>query len=358
MLPVTAADVARLAEGKINDAAEEHRIFAAILNDPDLGQLYSLLTDDMDTPDTPDTGEASETDILSHVKSRQQLQTQARLCRIEGSLPLAGNPREVIRRLFWQHDTPPASCRFTPLDDQPGRYRVHVPLPAHCRVLSLVAADVVWGREPFLARIHVDRSWTSQTPTSNDTKNNPKLTTLPPHAADTTAPSRFPLAAETRSDLPASLRLPVTELLSELVALQVRSTPPRAAHVELKTLPPVPRPILLTARSEDGTLLDSEIRVLHNSSQVLPNLFSSCTAPIAWLEVAPLMNTETARLTPRQATELIGAVNYAVRSMEPIENHPGEYTVDLHDTDMQNRLASHDLVIGLQIAVLEQEVHA
>ncbi|MFN9287607.1 MAG: hypothetical protein ACK6EB_05995, partial [Planctomyces sp.] len=65
------------------------------------------------------------------------------------------------------------------------------------------------------------------------------------------------------------------------------------------------------------------------------------------------MNTETARLTPRQATELIGAVNYAVRSMEPIENHPDEYTVDLHDTDMQNRLASHDLVIGLQIAVLE-----
>jgi hypothetical protein len=44
--------------------------------------------------------------------------------------------------------------------------------------------------------------------------------------------------------------------------------------------------------------------------------------------------------------------------MEPIENHPDEYTVDLHDTDMQNRLASHDLVIGLQIAVLEQEVHA
>ncbi|MFM7867053.1 MAG: hypothetical protein ACKPHU_22810, partial [Planctomycetaceae bacterium] len=81
-----------------------------------------------------------------------------------------------------------------------------------------------------------------------------------------------------------------------------------------------------------------------------------CSSPVAWLELTPVLNTETDQLTPRQATELIAAVKYAIRSMEPVPDKPGEYTVQLGDTEMQTRLASTNLILALQIAETEGKV--
>jgi len=44
MKPVTAGDVARFASGRITDPDEEDRIFRAILERPELEELYFLLT--------------------------------------------------------------------------------------------------------------------------------------------------------------------------------------------------------------------------------------------------------------------------------------------------------------------------
>ena len=356
MHPVTPADVARLADGTVNDPAEADRIFDAIHQNPALERLFTLLTSDLEN-DSPSTD--SSTRLQEFLKWQQWL-AQARLCRIEGSLPAIGKSRTVNRRLFWKHNSPPAECRFEPASDQTGLCRVHVPLPPHCKVLSLVAADFVWGRIHDLTRIRLHADWNPRTAdtttTAPVTASAPRparesATTITTHAAQPLTP----LAAET---LAASTpqNLSPAEYQGDGFSLTVAQMPARTVRVIATQQPAFPLPVLLTARDEDGTVLDSEIRLLHNETQELENLFKDCSSPVAWLELTPVLNTETDQLTPRQATELIAAVKYAIRSMEPVPDKPGEYTVQLGDTEMQTRLASTNLILALQIAETEGKV--
>ena len=61
MKPVTAGDVARFASGQITDSDEEDRIFHAILERPELEELYFLLKDgDGDDTEGSEPGSATE----------------------------------------------------------------------------------------------------------------------------------------------------------------------------------------------------------------------------------------------------------------------------------------------------------
>jgi hypothetical protein len=96
--------------------------------------------------------------------------------------------------------------------------------------------------------------------------------------------------------------------------------------------------------------------LIYDSGQDLRNLFEMCSERLHWLKVAPLAINDAFRLSPYDAAVLLGASKYAVCPMEPVAGREGEYTVDLSDARVRERLDSKDVVLALQVAEMEGQV--
>ena len=119
-----------------------------------------------------------------------------------------------------------------------------------------------------------------------------------------------------------------------------------------------PIPLIFTALTAGGEAIASEVRLLRNGERSVENLFADCTERVYWLNVAPLSTKNAFRLKPVDAAELLGSCNSAVRVLSPIPGCPGEYSVDLSDNVVQERLASPHVVLAMEVAELEGEVQS
>ncbi|MFM7164528.1 MAG: hypothetical protein ACKO3T_04735 [Planctomycetaceae bacterium] len=352
MKPVTAGDVARYVKRQITDPAEEDRIFSAIMKQPELEELYHLLTDD-------DCGELDENSLSSDAETNSpehavrieqakdflsNLQT-ARLCRLEGFLPAAGADEEISIPLHCSADAPPVECRFVPLPERRGVYRVHADLPAHRRAISLVTADLPWGKPSDLTRKRLPSNWTNRpTPSDKEQTAGSGRQVFPTLAADSGAQDEVESVSRLR------------EHSGDTWGVNLNVAPWTVRIVALARKMLFPMPILLTGLTAGGDVAAAEVRMISHSGQDLENLFEKCTERLHWLQVAPLAIDDAFRLSPGDAATLLGASKYAVCLMKPIPGSRGEYTVDLSDAAVQERLDSKDVVLALQVAEVEGQV--
>ena len=351
MKPVTAGDVARFASGRITDPDEEDRIFRAILERPELEELYFLLKDgDGDDPEGSEPGSAAEpvsSEVAARIEDAKKFQVllkTARLCRLQGFLPVGGADREISMPLRWAADVDPVSCRFVPSAEKKHVYRVHVNLPPNRRVLSLAAADPAWGNPYDLTRIRLHTGW-SDRPTPAAAEPGPGLD----------ARTVVSLAAATVEGKTAEVN-GLREHLGETWGVNANEEPWSVRIVALARKMLFPMPILLSGLAADGRVAAAEVRMISDSGEDLNHLFAGCTERLHWLQVAPLAVDEAHRLSPRHAAELLGAGKYAVCLLEPVPGSDGEYIVDLSDAAVQERLDSRDVVLALQIAEVEGQV--
>ena len=351
MKPVTAGDVARYASGRISDPDEEDRIFRAILERPELEELYFMLTD-ASGDETDSSGLASEARPVSSevaagiedVKKLQSLLKTARLCRLQGFLPSGGADREISMPLHWAADAAPVPCRFVPSAEKQGVYRVHVNLPPHRRVLNLAVADLAWGNPYDLTRIRLHTTWSDRpTPAAAEP------------AAGLDARTVVSLAAATLQGKTAEVN-GLREHRGDTWGVNANEEPWSVRIVALARKMLCPLPILLSGLAADGRVVAAEVRMISESGEDLNHLFGGCTERLHWLQVAPLALDDAHLLSPHHAAVLLGAVRYAVCLVERVPGSESEYIVDLSDAAVQERLDSRDVVLALQIADVEGQV--
>jgi hypothetical protein len=352
MKPVTAGDVARYASGRITDPDEEDRIFRAILDRPELEELYFMLTDASGDGAESDELGSEAASLTPEAAARieetmkfQSLLSTARLCRLDGFLPGSGAVEDISMPLHWAAGAASVVCRLAPVPEKCGVYRVHVNLPANRSVLSLVAADLSWGNPSDLTRVRLHKSW-SDRPTP----------AVEVQEADRGAGTVVSLAAASGLLAETAPRETLREHLGETWDAHEGEKPWSVRIVALARKMLFPLPILLRGLAADGTVMAEEVRVISYSGEDLENLFETCGERVHWLEVAPLALNDAHRLAPRHAAELLGASKYAVCLLEPVPGSTGEYMVDLSDAAVQERLDSRDVVLALQIAEVEGQV--
>jgi len=352
MKPVTSGDVARYASGLITDPDEEDRIFSAIMKRPELEELYFLLTD-------RDSGELHEIELVSDAETKSpenvvrveqakhflSLLKTARLCRLEQSLPAAGADSEILIPLHWAADAPAVACRFVPLPERRGVYRVYANLPPHRPVLSLVAADLAWGKPSDLTLKRLPSNWINR-PLPEGAK----------LAFDSGRQVPANLAAESGNQDETESGDPLREHCGDTWEVNVNVAPWTVRIVALARKMLFPMPILLTGLTAGGDVAAAEVRLIYDSGQDLRNLFEMCSERLHWLKVAPLAINDAFRLSPHDAAVLLGASKYAVCPLEPVAGREGEYTVDLSDAGVRERLDSKEVVLALQVAEMEGQV--
>jgi len=344
MKPVTASDVARLSNGRVTDADEQNRIFDAIAADPELERLFMLLTEDLDDDDTPASPEESAR--LAAAREHQTLLAKSRLCGLSRGLPSSSDPAPsaVSMNFLWRDDRESATCTFKPLADQPGAWRLSTSLPAHVKVLAVVVAVCRFEDSDDLTRRNVHTDWSSRP--------------IPATALE----ARGARMAALSTELAARASGGNTEHRGETINLVVLNNEPWSARVirstarpgETKQVPPLP--LLLTAFDAANQSVASEARLMLEETELLTNLFPDCVRAVTHLEVRPLGLRHLYRLGSTESATLIGSSPYSVRITSDIAACPGEYIVNLGDTEVCAHLDHTDSVICLQIAELEQEV--
>jgi hypothetical protein len=282
---------------------------------------------------------------IKEAKEFQSLLRTARLCRLRGFLPAAGAVEDISMPLQWAADKAPIACRFTPLLEQRGVYRVYVNLPPNRRVLSLVVADLAWGKPTDLTRVRLHESWSDRPTPAVDV---PEV--------ELGARTVVSLAAASKLQAETSPAHTLREHIGESWDVNALEQPWSVRIVGLARKMLFPLPILLGGLAVDGHVMAEEVRMVSHSGEDLENLFETCNERVHWLQVASLALDDTHRLAPRHAAELLGASKYAVCLLEPVPGSTGEYTVDLSDAAVQERLDSRHVVLALQIAEVERQV--
>lgn len=351
MKPVTEHDVTRYARGEITDPAEAARISRAIDTHPELEVLFHVQTDGAfdDLEDgLLDSGIDAVTPTLAKVRALQSLQATARLYRLNGCLPAAGANDEIAMPLMSGRESVPTTCRFIPSPEKPGVYRVCVPLPPNRRVLSLAIGDLRWGDSNDETEVPVRPSWSDRPA--------PSTTRLAADGGERSVANLAALAAASAGSPVTSVDSTRREHRGSTVDVKIGSKPWSAEIFRRDTKPFWPIPLMFTALAAGGEAIASEVRLLRNGQNLMENLFEDCTERVYWLNVAPLSTKNAFRLKPVDAAELLGSCNSAVRVLSPIPGCPGEYSVDLSDTVVQERLASPHVVLAMEVAELEGEV--
>ena len=348
MKPVTEHDIARYAAGEVTDPEEGARIAKAIHERPELELLFHVHSDGVfdDLEDGPlesgsDAVSPALAATLAKARAYQSLQATARLYCLNGCLPVAGANDEIAIPLMSGPESVQTTCRFIPSPEKQGVYRVCVPLPPNRRVLSLAIGDLRWGDPYDETEVAVHRSWSDR----------PAPSPARP-AADVSRrgiASLEPLAA-------ASADSTRREHHGSTVDVKIGSKPWSVEIFRRGTSLFWPIPLIFTALTAGGEAIASEVRLLRNGERSVENLFADCTERVYWLNVAPLSTKNAFRLKPVDAAELLGSCNSAVRVLSPIPGCPGEYSVDLSDNVVQERLASPHVVLAMEVAELEGEV--
>jgi hypothetical protein len=344
MKPVTAHDVARLSEGLVMDADEQDRIFDAIDADPDLERLYMRLTEDLEdelreSPERPA--------LLADAREYQSLLARSRMCGLNRGLPLSSYAGSVpvSMSFLWRGDREPATCTFVPIEDRPGVWRLSTSLPAHVRVLGVVAAVCRFADSDDLTRRKVHADWS-----------------LREQAAVAEEAGKMVRIAGSPKELAAEAAVKTTEHRGETLNLDVGDKKPWSAGV-IRSKPANstderPFPVLLTAFDGARRAVASEARLMYDTAETFVDLFPGCVSSVASLEVRPLPLRQLCRLGSRESALLIGSTPHSVRMASGDLKCPGDYIVNLADDEVRAHLDHTDSVLCLQLVELDGEVQS
>lgn len=334
MKPVTSADVARFVAGHVTDDEELDRIMDAISNQPELEDLFFLLSDD--------TGGSNEAEIedspeIDAARNRIALLRTARLCLLAGVWKTTQLEDEVSRPLHLDGDAA-AGCSFAKSNTESGSFRLKVKLPAGRVALNLVAAEFSWNASDDLTRIRVHRDWNRR----------PLITAAGIQGECTNAESRSVATTLAADSLPAAAGL--TQHFGETFFLNVAGESPRAASLQcLNRSAVLPLPVLVSGTTASGETI-REARLLRTATDQLTDLFGKKDADVTWLEVRPLPLEQLSLLNPSEATELLSHQKFAVRALTPVAGSPEEYDVKLSDESIASLLDNPNVSLCLSVA--------
>ena len=342
MKPVTAHDVARLSEGLVTDADEQDRIFDAIDADPHLERLYMRLTEDLEdelreSPERPA--------LLADAREYQSLLARSRMCGLNRGLPLSScaGSVPVSMSFLWRGDREPATCTFVPIEGRSGVWRLSTSLPAHVRVLGVVAAVCRFADSDDLTRRKVHADWS-----------------LREQAAVAEEAGKMVRIAGSPKELAAEAAVKISEHRGETLNLDVAGRKPWSAGV-IRSKPASfaderPFPVLLTAFDGARRAVASEARLMYDTAETLVDLFPGCVSTVASLEVRPLPLWQLCRLGSRESALLIGSTPHSVRMASGDLKCSGDYIVNLADDEVRAHLDHTDSVLCLQLVELDGEV--
>lgn len=343
MKPVTSTDVARFVAGRVTDEDELDRITHAISKQSELEDLFFMLSHDEEFETSAVDIDA---EIVDAARTRLELLSRARLCRLHGDLPDAGG--NSLSKATLQSHLPnlQTDCEINAIGD--GRYRLKVNLPTDHIVLNLVAANLNWRATDDFTRVRVHRDWNPPKVTLADTNSN----------ASATAFAEMPtsLAADSLDSRKGSGDEVLTEHNGETFILTIASESPRSANVIcLNESVSYPLPVMFTGVASTGEWIQ-DARLLRSDAEQFTDLFAKTDADVRVLEVCPLPLNELSRLCPSDATELLATQKFAVRAAESLPDKPGEYELNLSQESTANLLECPNVTLCLSIAATDAEV--